>query len=64
MVAVFSESEAVILIADGATGRIDLVRENVDALTDRPTGETSYDITWDDGEYSTHLESELVAFAE
>lgn len=64
MVAVFSESEAVLLLQDGATGTIDLVREALDSLTDRPIGETSYDVLWADGLYSTHLESELVALSE
>lgn len=64
-VAVFAEGETVQLLEeDGVFGVVEIVHENLDPLTDRPTGETVYDVIWQDGECSSHLESELVGLCE
>lgn len=63
-VAVFSEGETVLHLEDGVIGAIEIVREALDPDTDRPIGETAYDVLWADGEYSSHLESELVGLTE
>lgn len=63
-VAVFNEGETVLHLEEGVLGTIDIVREDLDALTDRPVGEIVYEVLWADGEYSTHLESELVGLEE
>lgn len=64
MVAVFSENETVMHLEEGVIGVIDTVYEFTDPDTDRPTGEPHYDIAWNDGNYSTHLEHELVGLSE
>lgn len=65
MSATFLEGQQVLLLEDSAIGTVDYVREDLDPDTDRPRGETSYDVLWaDTGECSTHLESELVALTE
>lgn len=63
-VAIFSKRETVLHLQDGVPGTVEVVRESLDPLTDRPVGETTYYVLWADGEYSTHLESELVGLDE
>jgi len=62
---VFAEGEKVQLVdGDGTVGKVDFVYETFTSDTDRPIWEPSYDVDWEDGEYSTHTESELVALEE
>jgi hypothetical protein len=64
-VAVFAEGETVQLLEEeGVFGVVEVVHEDTDPDTDRVTGETVYDVVWTDGEYSSHLESELVGLCE
>lgn len=61
---IYAEGEQVIHLDEQVIGTVDHVREHLDPDTDRVIGETSYDVAWSDGNYSTHLETELVALSE
>jgi len=61
----FVEGEKVQLIDEpGVVGTVDIVREFNDPDTDIPLSSPSYTIAWENGDYSEHNESELVALSE